>query len=890
MNPAVASALAVPTEAAVREHLEAFARGARPDERVLVLRARAEWTGPDALELGGRTVRVVAGQSQLGVLDALVALGPEELLAVVTPLTEEQLGSAVMLRAAGQRVRRLDTWSLVPGMFEVRPGDLDPALHAMGGNWLPEALLHHKPPGGWPRQTGRTLSAGTVIRLLLSRVLGIGAGEQLDAARVLEQLDQPAARSSWLALDDAVREGLTTAAARVLGAHVGLALHAVATGTDVAIAAIGLTADMLWPGPERPQVDADGLAARVRLEKLLGPGLRERDLRSLAGASIAGLLRREAGGDEGYAAVLDQAEALQADLGWPAGARRSPYTRAGMIARLDEVGATVRAWLDSSDARTAAAVEDAVRRLRGHAFAQRYGAELFAADMAARLVRRLTTAPVPAAGTVDEALNDYAHDGGWVDRAIAAVWVGSLSAATAGAYAQLAERARADRHEQDRRAAALLTGEPPAGLAIPVEQLLERVVMPLSRQAPVLLLVVDGMSVATATEIAQDALAGDWVEVLPAGQQRRSVALAALPTVTTYSRTSLLSGQLLSGDQSTERTRFVAQTTGVIFHKDELRSGAGQELPDTVLDAITDTRRGVVAVVLNTIDDALAKHDPGGTRWNLAAVQHLRALLDAAAGSARAVVLVSDHGHVVERGSRHRPTTPSAPGARWRSPDSGPAVDDEVLISGSRVLAPGGSAILAVDEDLRYLSKAAGYHGGASLAELTVPVITLRSARAAVLRDWPDAVPQTPEWWSEAPVAGPTPAKPARRAPKKPRGEQPPAMFEVESDDATQGSMAEALTASERYRAQRARAGRRALDDDVVRQAIGLLHERGGRMHRDAFGAALAIPATAIDPRLAALRRLLNVDGYDVVSLDRDGKTIVLDIQLLREQFGLRQP
>jgi hypothetical protein len=36
------------------------------------------------------------------------------------------------------------------------------------------------------------------------------------------------------------------------------------------------------------------------------------------------------------------------------------------------------------------------------------------------------------------------------------------------------------------------------------------------------------------------------------------------------------------------------------------------------------------------------------------------------------------------------------------------------------------------------------------------------------------------------------------------------------------------------------------------------------------------------------MRQLLNVDGYPVLSVDEDTGDVVLDVALLREQFGLR--
>ncbi|MFD0821909.1 hypothetical protein ACFQ0D_27140, partial [Micromonospora zhanjiangensis] len=47
------------------------------------------------------------------------------------------------------------------------------------------------------------------------------------------------------------------------------------------------------------------------------------------------------------------------------------------------------------------------------------------------------------------------------------------------------------------------------------------------------------------------------------------------------------------------------------------------------------------------------------------------------------------------------------------------------------------------------------------------------------------------------------------------------------------------------------------------------------------------IPAHRIQPTVTALRRLLQVEGYPVLTLDADGRTAKLDVDLLVEQFGL---
>jgi hypothetical protein len=99
--------------------------------------------------------------------------------------------------------------------------------------------------------------------------------------------------------------------------------------------------------------------------------------------------------------------------------------------------------------------------------------------------------------------------------------------------------------------------------------------------------------------------------------------------------------------------------------------------------------------------------------------------------------------------------------------------------------------------------------------------------------------------------------------------------------------LAQSLVASDTYAARRGLAGRHPVDETVAVSVIGALDAGGGRAHRDTLAAAAGIAATAFAGLLAALRRVLNVDGYSVIELDADGVTVLLDLALLREQFEL---
>jgi hypothetical protein len=87
------------------------------------------------------------------------------------------------------------------------------------------------------------------------------------------------------------------------------------------------------------------------------------------------------------------------------------------------------------------------------------------------------------------------------------------------------------------------------------------------------------------------------------------------------------------------------------------------------------------------------------------------------------------------------------------------------------------------------------------------------------------------------------------------------------------------------YGGQAQRAGRAALHADAVARVLTVLLAGGGRAHRDTVAAAAGIPAARFPQSLAVLKRLLNVEGYDVVGMDADGVTVVLDAALLRAQF-----
>ena len=337
---------------------------------------------------------------------------------------------------------------------------------------------------------------------------------------------------------------------------------------------------------------------------------------------------------------------------------------------------------------------------------------------------------------------------------------------------------------------------------------------------------------------------------------------------------------------------------GSIFHKKQIDTRRpGAAMADDLGPALDDVDgQRLVTCVLNTIDDALDRSDPAGTTWTADAVKHLEPVLARARAAGRIVVLTSDHGHVVERRRGRQVSRPDMSSARSRPADP-PAGDGEVLVSGERVLAHDGRAVLAVDEDLRYGPLKAGYHGGAAPAEVVVPVIVLQPdpSDLAGLRLAP---PFQPRWWtlpsaSEPVAAAPAPPKAGRRG--RQVAPDTPSLFDevpLPSQEAARerpSGIGQTVVASKVFEAQRTLAGRGGVMPEEVTAFLDLAAQSsGGRIDEVEVAKALGVSMARLRGALASVQKLLNVDGYGVVTLDADGRTVVVDVALLKEQFGVR--
>ena len=227
-------------------------------------------------------------------------------------------------------------------------------------------------------------------------------------------------------------------------------------------------------------------------------------------------------------------------------------------------------------------------------------------------------------------------------------------------------------------------------------------------------------------------------------------------------------------------------------------------------------------------------------------------------------------------------------------------------------MLPEGAAVLAVDETLRFGPLKAGYHGGAAPAEAVVPVVVLTPGAVPDDAQLRLAPPQEPGWWLDpldavapaslsAPIraVAPGPSRPAADFRRRPQEAAPTLFDEPETEPAQIPALAvtpvillstaaSTVLTSRAYAAQKRVAGRVSVSDDQVRGLLGaFLAAPSHRLSPAAAAAGLQVSPVTLRGAVLHVQRLLNVEGYPVLRIDADGATLILDEDLLREQFGI---
>ncbi len=894
------SPLLAPDLAQIERTLDALLQRDR-DARVMAMRSpihRGGW--PETVERDGRRFRIAWCPSELELREQLdAAEGGDDGVIVLTPLDEAKLGDDVVARFPRARLEQSDCWSAVRGVFRAR--DVDHRLRLPANRWLVDLLLERPPDRGYVPAAGGILDLETAWRAALDIVLGLPDG-RTDATALLDWSLEPAATERLARLPGEARDAVVERLGAEGGPAAALVLAAAAARRGADALPVALACGVVF-GEEDPRPVLREAAIRlepkvggVRIEPDAGRALAE------AGRRILNRLAREE--PAAARAVEIRAAAILTEVRAESAAALSPALGIGVEARIAEAAIAIERAVESGHADDASEAWDLARRASAHDRARESRARLDRLVMAARLVCWLGVRLTPAWRSLSEAASAYASDGGFVDWARHSIRAGDPIPRVSATYARLVETVTARREEENHAFAVLLEEWIRRGAAddslMPVEAVLTRVVAPIAAtRAPVLLLVLDGLSFRVWRELAESVAPLGWTELVPdTPRHALLVAAAVLPSVTEVSRASLLCGALTRGDQTVERNGFAGHKSLVaasragfpprLFHKADL--GAGPEVDAKVREALTEPGQRVVGIVHNAVDAQLSGSDQLDLSWTAEKLRQIAALLQAARDAGRVVVVTGDHGHVLEEATV---VVPGGLGDRWRTAERRPG-EGEIALDGDRVLSPAGgkSVVSAWSEKIRFGGKRSGYHGGASPQEVLVPVAVLTAGQ--VLAGWSEAPPAEPTWWhgrnGETVPRGEaahevSPAPLQRRRVERGQGDLFAAAARPSAASPTQLTWLDVLLASEVYAAQRKLAGRAAPADDVLRALLQALSTRGGRMTRTGLAQVLGVAAFRLGGLLSAARRVLNLDQAQV--LKDEGDDIVLDEALLRAQFDL---
>jgi hypothetical protein len=881
------------------------------------------WETPAVVEFDAWTAGVVRADTVFEVREALLeAEQTRNRVILLTRLQQGDLGHDVVARLARSRLFAIDHWASLCALFKAR--ELDRSICNAA---LAQALLDCAPAEGFPPVATGVLDAGTVWRAVCRHVFEMGEREP-DLVALLLWAAKPSASVRYLQADEELRASLRQRLTANLGAVAESILRFVeceAAGDPLALAVACQV--VFGTGDERV---LDGAAARMEqyhdntpISKLVG-----RRLGELANQAIADLDRSE---DPRLAQQhLQRADALLEQFRCADEAHRSRLTLLGYEQRLGRFGDQVRATLGDLQPGGLRLCELRQGEVAAHRRAQigQRADQVQRSEMALRLLRWLDT-PLPEGASLGELAKAYSRELALVDWARESVCRGEDVAELTAAYQELDRVVLARREEFNRTFARGLADWTATGSTftdvLGVEQVLSQFVAPIvAAENRVLVVVLDGMSWPVCHELLTDIRHEHWFEAtLEESLACPAPVLATVPSVTTYSRASLLSGELAKGDSNLEKRNFEANSAlrqvcdkrrpPLLFHKREVTEGSRGVVGDELMAAISDRSNRIVGVVINAIDDRLKGAQQVREQWTINRIGPLSAILKSARDSGRVVILASDHGHVW-----HRPEARLCPGdvgSRWRS-GGGAMLDGEIAIGGSRVRDENGTRTVIVPcvETIYYGQQQNGYHGGATPQEMVAPLVILTD-KSSAYRGLFNCEYAKPDWWAAPPVASvpfqepPLAVGPRKNAgrlfddelkpvakvvaaearPASPPVTRPPvASPPVASPSvASRAGWLDRLFESSGYQQQRGTIRRHAPPDDMVRRCIATLVERGGMMTPASFSKGADIPAARLDGLIVLIQRLLNVDGYEVLTFSRAENRIELNVAKLLRQFDL---
>ena len=632
--------------------------------------------------------------------------------------------------------------------------------------------------------------------------------------------------------------------------------------------------------------------------------------------------------------LLDEAQQHAVNGGASALATASDWLPAGHAAREAAVAAALTKFVDAPSAETLEAVLAAFDHLSAHHLdrairrSEHVEARKMAARLSAWLLARRVRPQLAEHGTpwqpAIELARRYTEEGGFLDWARQSLrgmrGAGDeLMVAVHRLYDAVDVVARTDDKRFAEAYVAWVNASKPSSEVLPIEHVTKRVVAQFLKGGEhrrLLLVLMDGMSYAAAVQVLQRLRdQRRWSPIAwrtPGwnGQLPIPPVLAAAPTLTEVSRAALFAGVAdpRFGDQGTDKDdsrwssnphlrELVGEEPLKVFFRRDIH--AGHELIDEVKQAVAGDQR-VVAVVVNAIDEQLKGSLQVAVDYSKTPILPLEALLSAAEGAERAVLLVADHGHVAGDAMRvagGRIPAGREGGARWRALTEGEQPQDGEVLLPRTSWKPRGAAGIAALWDTALANRAPHYgeHGGLSLAEAVAPAFLIGP-------EWLDRVAgddvelscrvlPEPDWWALKIARPGTP--PVVEQPKAPAKVQlqlipvEPAKTPTAPPPAPTEPMLVAHLRSSKLFTQQV-AGVPKPDVERVLTWLAVLVDAGGSLTAADFARLCGVRPHQVGGVVARMG-LLNADGFAIVEHDVAGRRVALQKARLLSQFGVTE-
>ena len=897
--------LSAPTFNQIKAQVSAIRQKTRQDVRTVGIQTSGGWTEATQLSDGDEVYSIQQCESPLAMRLAMRQRTSEITIQVLlTSLNEEALGTDILLRLAKQTLFKVDRWNIVKSLFDA--SKIDPRL--IKHSCIADYLMEYVPNKGYAPAIGGFLDAETVWEILLRECLGL-VSDRLDLLSLLEwstsidnvQCYQQAPSTFKEALIDWLNQTIGPIAVSIISC-----CNVLDSPSDALV--VGLVLEVLFhPEVSGPAIDrAIGKLEATYLSQNQYSQALHRGMANLWSNSALEILRLKIVDQQQKYQLIERSDTLLQSLGVESFAYYSDSSIIGYHQRLTQFSETILSLIKKPGYLSLQQIDKSFSFLEQHEISMQPTEHHCKEQckMILRLTRWLVSQhiqPPMEPKSLDEAILSELQQGGFVDWSRSKLHQSNNHRNLSDAIQLLLKSVTHIREQQAQKFAHLLQGWTELGgqnkIFIPVEEILEKIVAPLSSSSRVLIIVMDGMGTAACSELISNITRDNsWTRIVPESYPASLMAgLAAIPSITKVSRTSLLCGKLKIGTKSDEVREFknhpqlvqscLTEFPPVLFHKDALRNNDNQS--KSVRELISSLQHKVIGVVINAIDDNLKQGDQINVTWNTDSIPILSTLLIEAKQSNRIVVLLSDHGHIMEYNTVYHSKLSSGHdgGERWHS-DYDNLTEGELTLKGNRVLLPATHKIVVPwSERIRYSKTANGHHGGISPQEMVIPIAILHHSTPP--KTWKEASVDYPIWWNTS-LTELSDSDESSIIKENLQSTYGPLFGAISSENkSTISSLVDSLLDSSIYHIQQGKLGRSSLENEIVRNVLVNIEKNNFSIHLVTLAKLVNFSSKRMQSCLLKLQRILNIDGYQILIYDQISMQISLSKKLLFEQFNL---